>query len=174
MKFVDRINICGKVDLVCFDKTGTLTEDQLSVYGVGCQGDRNGFSTYKTMDEIVIHSEKSGLLPQMLASCHSVRDLAGELVGDPLDIEMLKFSKWKYRERVSIQSIQNSFIAECNPPDEWKHSHESLFILKRFDFSSETRRMSAITKIGNDIYIFVKELLKLSLSYALKNLVSRI
>jgi cation-transporting P-type ATPase 13A2 len=29
-----RINVGGKIDVVCFDKTGTLTEDGLDVLGV--------------------------------------------------------------------------------------------------------------------------------------------
>jgi len=29
-----RINVCGKLKLVCFDKTGTLTEEGLSLWGV--------------------------------------------------------------------------------------------------------------------------------------------
>merc|ERR1712241_210098 len=29
-----RINVCGKLKLVCFDKTGTLTEDGLDLYGL--------------------------------------------------------------------------------------------------------------------------------------------
>ena len=29
-----RVNLCGKVKLVCFDKTGTLTEDCMNMYGV--------------------------------------------------------------------------------------------------------------------------------------------
>jgi cation-transporting ATPase 13A3/4/5 len=29
-----RVNIGGKLDVVCFDKTGTLTEDGLDVLGV--------------------------------------------------------------------------------------------------------------------------------------------
>lgn len=30
----DRVNVAGKLDVVCFDKTGTLTEDGLDVLGV--------------------------------------------------------------------------------------------------------------------------------------------
>ena len=30
----ERINVGGKLDVVCFDKTGTLTEDGLDVLGV--------------------------------------------------------------------------------------------------------------------------------------------
>jgi len=29
----DRVNVGGKLDVVCFDKTGTLTEDGLDVLG---------------------------------------------------------------------------------------------------------------------------------------------
>jgi len=34
VSFSVRIDLCGKVKLVCFDKTGTLTEDSLDVMGV--------------------------------------------------------------------------------------------------------------------------------------------
>ena len=29
-----RVNLCGKIKLVCFDKTGTLTEDSVKTSGV--------------------------------------------------------------------------------------------------------------------------------------------
>ena len=29
----DRVNIAGKINILCFDKTGTLTEDHLDIYG---------------------------------------------------------------------------------------------------------------------------------------------
>lgn len=31
---MSRVNVGGKIDVVCFDKTGTLTEDGLDVLGV--------------------------------------------------------------------------------------------------------------------------------------------
>ncbi len=33
-KLVFRINLCGKIKLVCFDKTGTLTENNLDLMEV--------------------------------------------------------------------------------------------------------------------------------------------
>lgn len=30
----NRVNVGGKLDLICFDKTGTLTEDGLDVLGL--------------------------------------------------------------------------------------------------------------------------------------------
>jgi len=43
----NRVNIGGKINVVCFDKTGTLTEDGLDVLGVG-RSIRiiNGFRNY--------------------------------------------------------------------------------------------------------------------------------
>lgn len=42
-----RINVCGKLKLICFDKTGTLTDDGLTMDG--CRECRNGeFRTQKT------------------------------------------------------------------------------------------------------------------------------
>ena len=29
-----KVNICGKVSIMCFDKTGTLTEEDLDIYGI--------------------------------------------------------------------------------------------------------------------------------------------
>ena len=29
-----KVNICGKVNIMCFDKTGTLTENDLDIYGI--------------------------------------------------------------------------------------------------------------------------------------------
>ena len=31
---VYRVNVGGKLDIVCFDKTGTLTEDGLDILGI--------------------------------------------------------------------------------------------------------------------------------------------
>lgn len=41
-----RINVCGKLKLVCFDKTGTLTDDGLTMDG--CRESRNG--AFRTED----------------------------------------------------------------------------------------------------------------------------
>lgn len=34
VKLFNRVNVGGKLDVICFDKTGTLTEDGLDVLGV--------------------------------------------------------------------------------------------------------------------------------------------
>ena len=33
-----------------------------------------------------------------LASCHSLAEIEGKLIGDPLDAKMFEYSEWKMRE----------------------------------------------------------------------------
>lgn len=42
-KLVCRVNVGGKLDVICFDKTGTLTEDGLDVLGVRTVNREMGF-----------------------------------------------------------------------------------------------------------------------------------
>lgn len=50
----------------------------------------------KELPSIMQSSKKSRsqLLVEVLASCHSLMLVKGELVGDPLDIKMFQFSGW--------------------------------------------------------------------------------
>lgn len=113
----DRINVAGKVKLVCFDKvnmkekkfnlflethiiilfnfnrsfqTGTLTEEGLSVWGV----------LTVTGKSLVNIEEKPQSLPIMapvlhaMASCHALTKIDGVLCGDPLDLSMFESTEW--------------------------------------------------------------------------------
>lgn len=33
-----------------------------------------------------------------MATCHSLRMIDGELIGDPLDVKMFEFTNWSYEE----------------------------------------------------------------------------
>ncbi|KAH0563179.1 hypothetical protein GP486_002255 [Trichoglossum hirsutum] len=105
-----RVNVGGKLDVVCFDKTGTLTEDGLDVLGVrvleqptnrfsqlledarsivpGAPYERDLTLSYK-FHKAVLHT---------MATCHSLRVVDGELVGDPLDLKMFEFTGWSFEE----------------------------------------------------------------------------
>lgn len=88
-----RVNISGKVKVVCFDKTGTLTEDSLDMHLANpCQN--------ATFDEPVkereIASKMKNVHPMLLAcmaSCHSLAMINQELVGDPLEVKMFHSTK---------------------------------------------------------------------------------
>src|SRR5262249_27982424 len=101
-----RVNVGGKLDVVCFDKTGTLTEDGLDVLGVRV-GHQQGFSDILTdtdsvlprapydRDPTVDYAVNKAILYTM-ATCHSLRVIDDELVGDPLDVKMFDFTGWRF------------------------------------------------------------------------------
>ncbi|KAG0299865.1 hypothetical protein BGZ98_009702 [Dissophora globulifera] len=99
-----RVNIGGKIDCMCFDKTGTLTEDGLDVLGVQC-GDTNTsifgplLKRAKDMQSAPDSmQDRCTSLLYAMATCHSVKSLGGELIGDPLDLKMFDFTHWILEE----------------------------------------------------------------------------
>lgn len=101
-----RVNVGGKLDIMCFDKTGTLTEDGLDVLGVRVANrETNKFSDIVGDPEELLskaaNPKDGGSLRAALhtmATCHSLRSVDDELVGDPLDLKMFEFTRWSYDE----------------------------------------------------------------------------
>ncbi|KAL9041750.1 MAG: hypothetical protein Q9214_004001, partial [Letrouitia sp. 1 TL-2023] len=105
-----KVNVGGKLDIVCFDKTGTLTEDGLDVLGVRVVHQ-------KTMRFGDMLCDASSMLPNAtyirdpvtdfqtckaalytMATCHSLRLVGAELLGDPMDLKMFEFTGWSFDE----------------------------------------------------------------------------
>ena len=112
-----RVNIGGKVNVICFDKTGTLTEDGLDVLGVRClgrSGDLFGELIFDVHD-IPLGSSKASFL-HALATCHSLKVIDGEVIGDPLDVKMFEFTNWVLEEghvgRGAPKRIEGSALGE--------------------------------------------------------------
>lgn len=102
-----RVNVGGKLDIMCFDKTGTLTEDGLDVLGIRVvTSGTKKFSDMMSEPPLLEtrSGEPSALLSPLYATlytmstCHSLRAVDGELVGDPLDVKMFNFTKWSFEE----------------------------------------------------------------------------
>jgi cation-transporting ATPase 13A2 len=101
-----RVNVGGKLDIMCFDKTGTLTEDGLDVLGIRVvDRDSNSFSeVVSEPGSLHAHQADSGTSNTLraalhtMATCHSLRSVEDELVGDPLDLKMFEFTTWSYAE----------------------------------------------------------------------------
>jgi cation-transporting ATPase 13A3/4/5 len=105
-----RVNVGGKLDIICFDKTGTLTEDGLDVLGIRVvEQPASRFSdllpdadtllpgaVYERDPTVVYDSHKAILYT--MATCHSLRSVDNELVGDPLDLKMFEFTGWSFEE----------------------------------------------------------------------------
>ena len=186
-----RVNVGGKVDVMCFDKTGTLTEDGLDVLGVRISTPAS-HSSFKFGDlKQDIHEvfpkfslndcnsptdvKNRNFLVAML-TCHSLRVVDDELLGDPLDYKMFKFTGWSYDEDFQKQEFHSSYEerhegsmfpenmdiipAVVHPNGEDKRSRfvendpqNFLGIIRSFEFLSELRRMSVIVKPNTgDVY----------------------
>lgn len=102
-----RVNVGGKLDIMCFDKTGTLTEDGLDVLGVRVVSEETGAfgdvlresSSFGSMSATAeMHPSPIQAAMYTMATCHSLRSVDEELVGDPLDLKMFEFTNWFFEE----------------------------------------------------------------------------
>ncbi len=115
-----RINMCGKLKLVCFDKTGTLTEDGLDMYGIqgtkmswssngGDEDDESGkINKFEDISkDFVTDAPINSPLMNCLATCHSLTLIDGELTGDPLDIKMFEsIGKFIFHFKILIENFK--------------------------------------------------------------------
>ncbi|KNG82285.1 putative P-type ATPase [Aspergillus nomiae NRRL 13137] len=176
-----KVNVGGKLDVICFDKTGTLTEDGLDVLGVRTVNREMRLSDL--LSDVTLGSpsastfdasydrKKRDVLAYIMATCHSLRIVDGELLGDPLDVKMFQFTGWSYQEGGSHGTEQPDSKFEtimppiAKPPAPSENLRQSNFtaplelgILRNFEFVSELRRASVIVRQfgDNGASIFVK------------------
>ncbi|XP_063772478.1 probable cation-transporting ATPase 13A4 [Pseudophryne corroboree] len=154
-----RINVCGRINLVCFDKTGTLTEDGLDLWGVVP-------SSESRFQKVHMFTSGNSLawcpLLGAMACCHSLIVLDGKIQGDPLDLKMFEGTNWE---------IDQTYQGD-HPEDNSGAHHlvvrpvlgssivpeKGLAILQQFPFSSSLQRMSVISQvIGSEEHlVFMK------------------
>ncbi|XP_057556531.1 polyamine-transporting ATPase 13A2 isoform X3 [Hippopotamus amphibius kiboko] len=141
-----RINLGGKLRLVCFDKTGTLTEDGLDVMGV---------VPLKGQEFLPLVPEPRhlpmGPLLRALATCHTLSRLRDTPVGDPMDLKMVESTGWVLEEGPVTDSTFGTQVLAVMKPPLWKShlqgTEEPLVpvsVLSRFPFSSALQRMSVV------------------------------
>lgn len=152
-----RVNVGGKLDILCFDKTGTLTEDGLDILGVHVANNAEGRreivfeDMIKDIKELVVekkskHELNNGkFLLAGMSTCHSLRVIDDELLGDPLDAKMFEFTKWKFEECPQTGKTIVSF------------GNQNYVVNKEFDFIAALRRMSVLVNddSGNN-FVFTK------------------
>lgn len=172
-----RVNIGGKLDVLCFDKTGTLTEEGLDVMGIHISNpisDRkeHEFSDLKVKikDVMELQSTNSERIFTSMLTCHSLKLINDVPVGDPLDENMFQFVGWDMVEDSSESSILSDFVnsrrllTSSSPILFKKNNVPNYWIqLKEFEFLSQLRRMSTIclkasTKQGikDELEVYVK------------------
>ena len=126
----ERVNVLGKVNIICFDKTGTLTEDHLDISGyVPVKLSKNGFKfdVYKSSSQeyslCVYDHYKNKMLKknyfdknkdlrqlfvECLATCHCITVVKEKLIGDPIDVKMFEGVGWQLKENSKSSNDNNN------------------------------------------------------------------
>lgn len=177
----NRVNVAGKVNVACFDKTGTLTEDGLDILGVRVpERSSDQFGELVTdVHDLPLGTGKATFL-YALATCHALKVVNGEPIGDPLDAKMFGFTGWTIEEGPLIGPKPSTKPGSERPsalvqivvrPDGasqfrledalrvGRHAHFlELGVIRTFDFVSALRRMSVIVKRlkSSSMEIYVK------------------
>ncbi|CAG9762834.1 unnamed protein product [Ceutorhynchus assimilis] len=163
-----RINVCGKIKLACFDKTGTLTHDGLSMNSVIPCNDAQFFDPVTDIAELEVQSE----FVRGMATCHSLTRIEGQLNGDPLDLNMFEFTKWKIEEPGMVETNRFDMLAPtvvmpAKRPTKLKLAHDEkefcaqdtqIGIIREFSFSSTLQCMSVICKdlVSPNMFAYTK------------------
>ncbi|KAL5499439.1 hypothetical protein EMCRGX_G010855 [Ephydatia muelleri] len=151
-----RVNLCGKVKLVCFDKTGTLTEDGMNMYGV--VETTNQMLTDMVKDPSTLDPDSP--LLRAMATCHSLTLINGQVAGDPLDVKMFTSTGWTLNEPGEDTSRFDTLMpATVTCPTQG--GKVELGIVKQFTFASDLQRMSVLVRpVSHDdpkhMTVFVK------------------
>ncbi|KAL4929639.1 putative P-type ATPase [Aspergillus undulatus] len=173
-----RVNVGGKLDVICFDKTGTLTEDGLDILGVRVMTGNQKLSELlsdasskrTTTSGIVLREDfgKQDTIIRIMATCHSLRVVDDQLLGDPLDVKMFQFTGWSFEEGggqpPEHQSSENETIVPsvARPPSPTASNPNAgaveLGVLRSFEFVSQLRRASVVVRQFGDTgaSVFVK------------------
>ncbi|XP_010591374.1 polyamine-transporting ATPase 13A2 isoform X1 [Loxodonta africana] len=141
-----RINLGGKLQLVCFDKTGTLTEEGLDVMGVvPLKG-----QTFLPLVSKPRHLPVGPLL-RALATCHTLTQLQDTPVGDPMDLKMVESTGWVLEEAPAADLVFGTqVLAVMRPPlrepqlQVVEEPPVPVSVLCRFPFSSTLQRMTVV------------------------------
>jgi cation-transporting ATPase 13A3/4/5 len=176
-----RVNVGGKLDVICFDKTGTLTEDGLDVLGIRVM------TRHQRLSELIPNASRKFIIPsddmacsetydviiRIMATCHSLRVVDDELLGDPLDVKMFQFTGWSFQEgrdqTPDHRNLENETIVPsiARPPNSTHINCDAfnamngtveLGVLRSFEFVSQLRRASVIVRQFGDsgATVFVK------------------
>ena len=136
---------------------------------------------HQTSNELdTASSDPSGRLSLLyaLATCHSLKIVHGEVIGDPLDVKMFEYTDWTIDEGEetdlrtlalgqdrSPSLVQTVVRPRDSPPfdanDTIGHANQNVLelgVIRTFEFVSALRRMSVIVKQlhSSSMEVFVK------------------
>lgn len=136
-----RVPYAGRVDYCLFDKTGTLTSDQLETVGVV----PNGNSPLNEGGGVQLsHRDETPLpLQLVIAGCHSVVEVGGKHVGDPVETAALHWIGWEL-------DAQTSKAKPGEKAPSGTSESTNVKVIHRFHFSSKLQRMSTLARISEN------------------------
>lgn len=160
-----KINVAGRIDVMCFDKTGTLTDDSLDFYGVRVS-DNSAKNKFQKLLRTGVHQTlniKNGVknagnkFLELMGSCHSLTHVQGEINGDPLELRMFKTIGWELNEQHAKGDTHQAIALPPSFKDDKEKGQEKdgyftnanksqVFIIQRFDFAAKLQRMGVIVK----------------------------
>lgn len=143
-----RVPIAGKLDACLFDKTGTLTTDELAAVGV-CKSNAISKNAKGSKESLTPMTQVDDEAALVLAGCHSLVLIDGQVTGDPLESAALKSMRWRINE--------SNGHATPAPATEKKEGGKPIAmpgninirqveILARHHFSSKLQRMSCVVR----------------------------
>ncbi|UZJ53812.1 hypothetical protein CBS101457_003132 [Exobasidium rhododendri] len=151
-----RINVAGMITAVVFDKTGTLTEEGLSVLGVCEVSDQRSFKEATKSYEQMEKSEVKVNLREALATTHDLNTFEGKLLGEPLEGAMFAWTEaGLHEDEVAMHLGNEEGPALTSDGKQFTVpivaiAGSRVAVVKKFDFSSNLRRMSVIVKGEHD------------------------
>jgi cation-transporting ATPase 13A3/4/5 len=90
-----------------------------------------------------------------IATCHAVTTLNGQFIGNPVDIEMFRSSKWTLKDEPENEAYVDTLTPPMAAPGE---IGTPVHVLKRFEFVHARMSMSVavLDTHTNKVHIFVK------------------
>jgi cation-transporting ATPase 13A3/4/5 len=137
-----RIMVAGKVKTFCFDKTGTLTKEGLNLQGFlpnvlptmdGCEAK---FQSEQISSKDLLQLPR--LIQMGLASSHTVTVLDGEFIGNPVDVELVKWTQWDFKDTEANSPYLNTFAPNSEVND------GPIHVVQRFPFVHARATMSVL------------------------------
>jgi len=114
-----------------------------------------------TSPSILIHTKKdrSQIIIEIMASCHSLTSVNGKMIGDALDKKMFEWTGWILEDnnenkfdQLILSIVKPKLISETKNFEEVQENVQNnnfpneIAVIRRFDFSSKLQRMSVIVR----------------------------
>jgi len=141
-----RVPYAGRVSYCFFDKTGTLTSDQMVAVGV-VNADKPGKQQGGAVKESGAVKDASAMAAMVVSGCHSLIEVEGKAIGDPIEVAALNGVAWSYVPGTSTAS-----------PTPWRNKES--FIAKQREFLKSLTDHEADKKEKEEVTKRVEELEK--------------